>query len=174
MLAGRTTILVTHDILDAVLLADRVIIIEQGRVVESGPTEQVLRHPRTSFAARIAGLNIIRGTAAGHAVREPSGAVIGGTVRTPLVEGEPAVATFNPTAVSIFVEPPGGSPRNTIPVLITELEPRDDQVRVRADDADGRSLTADVTAPVVGELDLYPGRRAFYSIKATAVTIYPA
>ena len=94
--------------------------------------------------------------------------------RTETPVGEPAIAVFSPSAVSVYVQNPHGSPRNTFPVTITELEPRDDQIRVRADTNGGPTLTADVTTPVVGELDLYPGREVFYSIKATAVTVYPA
>ena len=58
--------------------------------------------------------------------------------------------------------------------MITELEPRGEQTRVRAATSTGESLTADLTTAAVGELDLYPGRSAFYTVKATAVTIYPS
>ena len=65
---------------------------------------------------------------------------------------------FRPSAVSVFREPPGGSPRNVIAVTITELEPHGDQVRVRA-----AELSADVTAAAVAELDLAPGRRGHFA-----------
>ena len=87
--------------------------------------------------------------------------------------GEPAAAVFSPTAVSVFLEPPGGSPRNNLPVTIAELQPAEDLVRVRAVDQHDHVFAADVTLRSVAELDLYPGRRVTYSIKAAAVTIYP-
>ena len=59
-------------------------------------------------------------------------------------------------------------------VTIAELEPRGDQVSVRATTVTGESLTADVTTGAIGELDLYPGRPVFYIVKATAVTLYPS
>ncbi|MET0693080.1 MAG: ATP-binding cassette domain-containing protein [Propionibacteriaceae bacterium] len=173
VLADRSAIIVTHDLLDALLLAQRVIVLDQGRIVESGPTADVIRHPRTAFTARIAGLNMALGVAEGSGVRAPGGDLVEGIQRTETVVGDPAIAVFAPSAVSVYLENPHGSPRNTFGVTITELEPRDDQVRVRAETRHGQTLTADVTAPVVGELDLYPGRQVFFTVKATAVTIYP-
>ncbi len=173
VLADRSTILVTHDLLDAVLLADRVVVLDRGRVVESGPTAEVIRRPRSPFTARLAGLNMITGTAGDGLVRTPAGTVLHGVAQLPVVPGEPAVAVFGPTSVSVFAVEPHGSPRNALRVVITELEPRDDQVRVRARTRTGDAFTAEVTAQVIGELDLYPGREVVYVVKATAVTIYP-
>ncbi|MGW6623457.1 sulfate/molybdate ABC transporter ATP-binding protein [Nocardia sp. NPDC055002] len=58
----RCAVLVTHDIIDAITLADRLVVLEAGRIVESGPVAEVMAHPRNPFAARIAGLNLLRGT----------------------------------------------------------------------------------------------------------------
>jgi molybdate transport system ATP-binding protein len=99
---------------------------------------------------------------------------IQGVARIATALGEPAVAVFGPEDVSIFIEAPHGSPRNVLPVTVTEVEPRGGQVRVRAATPDGATLSADVTGPVVGELDLYPGKQAFYAVKAAAVAIYPS
>ncbi len=176
VLADRTTMIVTHDLLDAFLLSDRVIVLEHGQVSESGPTEETLRNPRARFTARLAGLNLIKGALSGGGVAEPSGLRIDGTRKDgeELRDGEPAAAVFSPADVSIFLSPPAGSPRNNLPVTIAELEPRGDLVRVRSDDHHGHSIAADVTPRSVAELDLYPGRDVTYSIKAAAVTIYPA
>jgi molybdate transport system ATP-binding protein len=61
VLAGRTVIFVTHDILDALTLADRVVVIHNGTIVEQGPTREVLRRPRTGFTAELTGLNLLTG-----------------------------------------------------------------------------------------------------------------
>jgi molybdate transport system ATP-binding protein len=175
VLTDRSVILVTHDLLDAVLLSNRVVVLDGGRVVEAGATAEVLRHPTSPFAARLAGLNLVAGTAHAEGLQPTrSGPIVAGVPRTPLEIGEPTTAVFSPTAVSVYLDEPHGSPRNVFPVTVVELEPRDDQVRVRASTPSGESLTADVTAAAVGELDLYPGRAAFYTIKATAVTLYPS
>jgi len=168
VLATRAAIIVTHDILDALVLARRVIVMDQGRIVESGPTQQVLQHPRTPFTARLAGLNLIAGQADGSGVMQANGRHVAGVAAAPISPGTPAIAVFSPTAVSIFSAAPRGSPRNLLPVTITEIEPRDAQIRVHADE-----LSADITAPVVAELDLVPGAEVFFSIKASAVEIFP-
>ncbi|MGB8384990.1 MAG: ATP-binding cassette domain-containing protein [Dermatophilaceae bacterium] len=174
VLADRGAILVTHDALDAVLLSQRLVVLDHGVVVEAGPTQQVLRHPRTRFTGRMAGLNLVSGLADRNAVRQPGGERVEGVPRIPTSAGEPAVAAFGPEAVSIFTEPPHGSPRNVWSVTVTELEPRGGQVRVRATTAGGTAMSADVTNLAVGELDLYPGKPAYYAVKAAAVSIYPS
>jgi len=174
VLTDRAAIIVTHDLLDALLLATRVIVLDQGTIVESGPTADVIKHPRTPFTARIAGLNLIDGIADDRGLRDPQGVPVEGILRAMTESGDPAIAVFSPNAVAVYDQLPHGSPRNTFAVIVSELEPRDAQVRVRARDRTGRTLLADVTAGTVGDLDLYPGKEVFYTVKATAVTIYPA
>ncbi|HWI43077.1 MAG TPA: ABC transporter ATP-binding protein [Nocardioides sp.] len=169
VLADRTTVVVTHHVLDAVLLADRVIVLEQGRVVEAGPAGVVLSRPRSAFAARFAGLNLVAGTATTEGVRRPDGLVVHGTPRGEApAPGAPAVAVFRPSAVAVHREAPGGSPRNALPVRITELEPVGDVVRVRAGD-----LAADVTLGSVADLGLVAGGAVTFVVKATEVDVYP-
>ena len=174
VLADRSAIIVTHDLLDALLLSHRVVVMDGGRIVESGATADVIRHPRTAFTARIAGLNMISGRSDADGVRRSDGSLVHGVKRTATPPGEPAIAVFSPTAVAIFTDEPHSSARNVLAVTIAELEPRDEQVRVRATTADGASFSADVTAQTIPDLDLYPGRDVYYVIKATAVALYPA
>lgn len=171
VLVGRTTVLVTHDLLDALLLSDRVAVLEAGRVVETGPTADVLRHPRTSFTAHLAGLNLVLGTADRTGVAAASGLHVG-AVTADLAPGTEAAAVFPPHAVSVFVDAPQGSPRTVLDARVGELQPAGDEVRVTTTTTTGDSLTATVTPAAVGELDLYPGRRVFLAVKATAVTVY--
>jgi molybdate transport system ATP-binding protein len=74
---------------------------------------------------------------------------------------------FRPSAVGVYRQPPGGSPRNVMEVTITELEPFGDQIRVRT-----AHLSADITAAAVAELDLAPGRPVVFVVKASEVAIY--
>lgn len=175
VLGGRSALIVTHDVLDAVLLADRVVVVEGGRIVEEGPTAEVVARPRTPFTAGLAGLNLIRGRVTTESVLEDDhGVEVTGTPTEALTSGERGLAVFSPNSVAVHDDRPHGSPRNTFPVTITELEPRESLVRVRAVDRSGDTLLADVTASSVGELDLYPGKRVFFAVKATAVTVYPS
>ncbi len=169
VLADRKVIIVTHDVLDAILLADRVIVVNDGHVVEDGPATQVLGRPRSDFAARIAGLNMVRGTIEGNRVLSPHGLLIEGVAEEPIQQGDDVVAVFRPSAVGVYTQAPGGSPRNVIDVTITELEPHGDHVRVRTAD-----LSADITAAAVAELNLAPGTAAVFTVKVSEVAIYRA
>ncbi len=167
VLADRAAIIVTHDVLDALLLADRVLIVEDGRIVEEGPTSRVLGQPRSAFAAQIAGLNMVRGTYDGRGVRSQDGLVVEGLTEDALVPGDSAVAVFRPSAVGVYTRPPGGSPRNAVDVTVTELEPHGDQVRVRT-----AALSADITPAAVADLGLTPGARVVFTVKASEIAVY--
>ena len=78
VLAGRRAIIITHDVLDALMLADRVIVLEDGRITEEGPTREVLQRPRSRFAAGLAGLNLIPGTLTGAGIRTAEGLEVAG------------------------------------------------------------------------------------------------
>lgn len=172
--SARTALLVTHDILDALALADRTIVIDGGRVAEDGPTREVLARPRSAFAARLAGINLISGIATATGLTAADGLQVFGQPDQQIAAGDAAVALFNPNAVAVHLEPPTGSPRNHIHVTIAEIEPRGSIVRVRAvENADGTAgLFADVTAQSVADLDLVPGQRVHFAVKATEVAIH--
>ncbi len=172
VLRGRTTVLVTHDVLDAVLLADDIVVVDSGRVVEQGTTSRVLTRPTSAFAARIAGLNLVRGVVEGGAVRHPEGLRIEGLADDgaddQLVEGGPAVAVFSPHAVGVYRVAPQGSPRNAVRATVTELEPHGHQVRVHT-----AYLSADITPAALAELDLVAGTAVVLTVKASEVVVYP-
>jgi len=172
VLRGRTTVVVTHDVLDAVLLADDVVVLEGGRVVEAGPTSRVLSRPRSAFAARVAGLNLVRGTAtaagASTAVSTPQGLRVEGLADHPVPDGRTAVAVFSPSAVGVYREAPHGSPRTTVRARVTDLEPHGHQVRVHTP-----SVSADVTPAALAELDIGVGDEVVLTVKASEVAVYP-
>lgn len=172
VLAERTAIIATHDALDALLLADRVAVLEEGSLVELGPTDEVLRRPRSAFAARIAGLNLVSGTWDGAAVVAPDGSRIQGLLHEPVPLGHAVVAVFRPASVSVFLTAAGGSPRNAFAATVTSLEPHGDLVRVRTVASDAAGPSADVTPQAVAELGLVPGLEVSLSVKATEVTVY--
>lgn len=165
----RTTLVVTHDVLDAALLADRVAVMHEGRVVEEGETGRVLSRPTSDFGARFAGLNLVRGVASGGHLRMTDGRVLHGIAETPLVDGDAASAVVSPSAVSVHLEPPHGSPRNSLDATVTDLEPHGQLVRVRTD-----LLSADITPPAVADLGLRRGTAVVLAVKATEVHLHPA
>ncbi|MFD3510003.1 sulfate/molybdate ABC transporter ATP-binding protein [Nocardia sp. NPDC058666] len=175
----RCAVLVTHDIIDAITLADRLVIVEAGRVVEEGPVAEVMSHPRNPFAARIAGLNLLRGTASKQLTEGPTlGTVqvddfaVDGCVIGELRPESPAAAVFSPAAVSVFRTTPGGSPRNVFTVDITEITDRGGIVRVRGDAPQAPGLCADLTPAAVAQLQLTLGAQVYFAVKATEVRVY--
>jgi molybdate transport system ATP-binding protein len=174
----QTALLVTHSALDALVLADRVIVLTAGRVVEEGPTRDVLARPRSAFTARIAGLDLVPGTADTDGLRTSEGTVLAGQVDG-AEPGVPAVAVFPPSAVSVFADEPKGSPRNVFAVHLSSMEPRGDVVRLRAAAVPGGpawvdGLAADVTPAAVADLAAEPGARLWFAVKAAETSIHPA
>ncbi|RZQ61815.1 sulfate/molybdate ABC transporter ATP-binding protein [Amycolatopsis suaedae] len=169
----RCTVLVTHDPLDALTLADHVVVLDAGRVVERGPVRDVLAAPRTAFTARIAGLNLVPGTVTGAGLRTGDGQVIAGVAAADAVAGQAGVAVFPPSAVAVFPagDPPGGSPRNTVAATVATLEPHGPVIRLRTA---GSGWAADLTPAAVAELGLEPGVPVRLAVKAAAVTVHPA
>jgi molybdate transport system ATP-binding protein len=164
-----STLVVTHDPLDAMVLADRLVVLEHGRLVQTGTPAQVARHPRTDYVARLVGLNLYRGRAEGdHTVRLPDGGVL--TVAEP-AHGDVYVV-FPPSAVALYRHPPDGSPRNTWPARVTDIEQHGDTVRVHVDGT--IPALVDVTAAAIAELQLLPGAEVWAALKATETHAYPA
>lgn len=172
--ASCTAVIVTHDILDALALADRVVVVEGGRIVESGPVHDVLARPRSGFAARVAGLDLIEGRLHGDTLTTPDGVHVTGTAGTSTATEASGVAVFAPSAVAIHLRVPEGSPRNVFPVTVRELEARGPVIRVRGATKSQLDLSADVTAASVAALDLVPGTEAYFVVKATEVALHPA
>ena len=156
VLEDRTVIIVTHDVIDAYTLADRVVVLEAGRVVDAGPTREVLARPRTPFAAALVGLNLLVGESTAVGLLVDGRSV---TASVPLAAGLAAAATVPPSLVTI------GPGANQVEGVVESVETRGDVVRVHVG-----GLAADV-AP--DRLDLFPGDRATLSFPPSAVTLYP-
>ncbi|GAA2804154.1 ABC transporter ATP-binding protein [Kitasatospora paracochleata] len=161
-------ILVTHDPLDAMVLADRLVVIEDGRTVQSGTPSEISRRPRTDYIARLVGLNLYRGTAAGHRVELPDGQEL---FTSEEISG-PAFVAFPPAAVTLHRHRPDGSARNVWPLTVAGLDLHGDQVRV--DLTGPLPLAADLTPAAAAELDLAPGVEVWAAVKAAQTHAYPA
>ncbi|HJT04278.1 MAG TPA: ABC transporter ATP-binding protein [Pseudonocardiaceae bacterium] len=168
VLAERVALIVTHQVIDALMLADRVVVLDGGRVVEQGPTREVLTRPRSTFAARLAGLNLVTGTATASGLLAGDGTELSGSNGLPAV-GSAAVAVFTPAAVAVYVDPPKGSPRNVIHDRVEVVEPNGTLVRIRG----VGGLAADITPAAAIELGLHTGAGVWFVIKAAEIAIYP-
>lgn len=102
-------VLVTHDPMDAVMLAARTVVLQEGRIVQQGSTDDVLGHPNSSFVAAIAGVNLVSGIADHDGILQNTAqgaAAIGAPTRwvgrgDRLSPGEVGAAVFSPSAIRI-------------------------------------------------------------------------
>ncbi|MEV6482339.1 ABC transporter ATP-binding protein [Streptomyces sp. NPDC051576] len=162
-------VLVTHDPLDAMVLADRLVVIEHGTVVQEGAPADIARHPRTDYIAQLVGLNLYKGRADGHTVTLDTGPAI---TTTEDLTGEVFVA-FPPSAVTLFRDrPTGSSARNLWRCEVTGLETHGDQIRTAL--TGELPLAADLTTVAAAELDLHQGASVWATVKATQTHAYPA
>lgn len=170
VLVDRAAIIVTHDVLDAFMLADRVVVLEAGRIVDVGPTHVVLERPSTPFAAGLAALNLLVGTAEGADIRTSAGHRVGVRFVKPAAPGDRVGAAVRPALVTVSAEAPQvqGTVLNTLPGVVTDLEPRGDVFRVRSAD-----FAADVTPARVAELDLVPGSPVWFTFPVEETMAYP-
>ncbi|MDX6352290.1 MAG: molybdate transport system ATP-binding protein [Streptomyces sp.] len=161
-------VLVTHDPLDAMVLADRLIVIEHGQVVQEGTPADIARRPRTDYIASLVGLNLYQGHADGHTVRIEDGPAI---TTTEDLTG-PVFVAFPPSAVTLHRDRPESSARNAWRGEVAGLESHGDQIRV---DLTGElPLTADLTTAAVAELGLHPAAPVWATVKAAQTHAYPA
>jgi molybdate transport system ATP-binding protein len=168
VLAGRTAIIVTHDILDAYTLADRVAVMEAGRIVEIGPTRDVFERPRTPFTAALVGLNLFTGVRTAEGLRTAEGIDLRASAEA-TAAGSAVAATVAPSAIRIDTSRPDErtAPATMLETVVTQIEPRGDLVRVRTPVA-----MSDISVARVAELQLVPGTRVWVSIPAAAVRLY--
>jgi molybdate transport system ATP-binding protein len=165
---GGATVVVTHDALDAMVLADRLVVLEDGHVVQSGSPREVAAHPRTDYVARLVGLNLLRGRAVAGRVDLGGGSTVTSSGHA---DGDVFVA-FAPSGVALHRSRPDTSARNCWAGRVGSVEAHGDTVRVAVEGE--VAVIADVTPLAVAELGLRPGCEVWATVKATETRVYPA
>jgi molybdate transport system ATP-binding protein len=161
-------LLVTHDPIDAHSLAERVVILEAGQIVQSGTLAEVTAQPRSRYIASLVGVNLLTGTGDNGTITTAAG---GRIVPADPVDG-PAYALIQPHAIALYPLAPEGSPRNVWAATVTDIDRQADRVRVGLDGP--VPLVAEITPAALDDLVLRPGDRIWAAVKATEITTYPA
>jgi molybdate transport system ATP-binding protein len=169
-------LLVTHDPLEAMVLADRLVVLEAGRVVQDGTPAVVARRPATQYVARLMGLNLYAGWLGPGAVVELDGGgslVVATDVAVSATSGRRRVLVgVRPSSISVHTHRPEQvSTRNVWPGVVAGLEMLADRIRLQVDGPPGALV--DITPAALTELALRPGAQVWLSAKATETETYP-
>ncbi|WP_404961590.1 ABC transporter permease [Streptomyces sp. 147326] len=166
---GGVCLIVTHDPVEAVSLADRVLVLADGRTLQDAPPAEVSRHPRSPWVARMLGRNAWPGIASADGLALAEGGRL--VVAEALPEGAQALAIIAPEAVSVHRERPGGSPRNVWPGTVREITAVGSRLRVLIASGGAPDLVAEITPEAASELAIVDGAEVWTSVKATEVTL---
>ena len=166
---GGVCLIVTHDPVEAVALADRVLVLEDGRALQDAPPAEVTRHPRSPWVARMLGRNAWPGTATADGLRLAGGGTL--IAADPVPPGTDSLAIIAPEAVAVHRDRPTGSPRNVWPGTVREITTSGSRLRVLITSDEAPDLVAEITPQAVTELRLAEGADVWTSVKATEATV---
>jgi molybdate transport system ATP-binding protein len=162
-------LLVTHDPVEALTLADNLVVVEEGRVIQRGSPDELRRRPRSRYVADLVGVNLVTGDLDADTLTTDAGAAL--HVTNPERARGPARATVHPRAVALHRQRPEGSPRNVWPATLADVDLTGERVRVFADGP--IPLVAEITSAARDELGLEPGDDVWVSVKATEIDVEP-
>ncbi|CAN5514547.1 ABC transporter ATP-binding protein [soil metagenome] len=166
-------VMVTHDAVDALPLADRLLVLDRGSVIQEGLPAEIARRPRSAWVAELVGLTLLAGRVdAGGRVR--LAATDGAVATVPdaqLAAGSEVYVAVRPRSVAVHRTHPEGSPRNVWPATVVGVEAAADRVRIATEGP--VPATAEITPAALAELGVGPGDPVWLSVKATEVDVYP-
>jgi molybdate transport system ATP-binding protein len=165
--SSAANMLVTHDLVDAVALCDRMIVIEHGQIVQAGTPAEVTARPRSDYVADLTGVNLITGTACGTVLDLDGGGRL--TCASPATG--PTFAVIAPAAVAVSRQRPEGEEVNTWRGHVSAVDLMGDRVRVRIDGTP--AITAEVPPAAVDQLKLDEGGDLWARLSPAAITTYP-
>lgn len=168
-------VLITHDPVEAMMLADRLVLLEDGRVTQVGSPEQIRTHPRSRYAADLVGLNAFHGRL--EPVRDGTFRLVtgDGDVVVPRPDedlGGGVVGILRPSDITLSIDRPGGSARNAFRGRVTSVAIEGERARIRL--STSPPLVAEVTLGSVERLGLRTGTEVWASFKAVEVELFPS
>ena len=157
--------IVTHDAVEAAAIADRILVVDEGRITQRGTIDELLTHPRSSYVAELVGVNFYSGIARDGSVEVQGG----GTIHAGHAVSGDVNVTVHPRAVALHIDKPTGTPRNVWPGTVRAIEPSLDHVRVTVEGQ--LRVVAEVTRE--GAELLSESGPVWVSIKASEVNSFP-
>ncbi len=160
-------LLVTHDPIEAMALGDRVVVLEAGRVTQTGTPDVIRAQPRSRYVGDLLGINLLRGVLQDGRVTVSDGAQL--VVADGAAPDGPVIVTIHPHAITLHAAPPDGSARNRWAATVAALD--DDGARVRVRLAGALPLVVEITRAARDALALSPGAAVWASCKATEIAV---
>ncbi len=197
--AGITTVMVTHQYLEALLFGYNILVLEQGRVIQQGSQRDLLQYPRSSYVAELVGMNFFRGrvvrceTSALCTIQLQRNGEQGIELSAALEEqmhvhkrpgpGDEAYVLVDPRSITLYQTLPDSSARNIFYGTIVQVlylgastsngSEHDGRVRVSIHiDDSAPPLTAEITEASAARMELSEGKRIYAAFKATEAKAY--
>ncbi len=195
--AGITTVMATHQYLEALLFGYHILVLEQGYVIQQGSHRDLLQYPRSSYVAELVGMNFFRGRVicceAGLmcTIQLQSNGRPGMELRAALEEqtqklpepGDEAFVLVDPRSITLYQTLPDSSARNVFQGTIVQLlhlgtpfgnnSEHSGRVRVSMSVDDSVPLlTAEVTEASASRMELSEGKMMYATFKATEARAY--
>lgn len=176
---GMPVLLITHDVQEAYMLADQIVVIHQGKVVQTGNQEDIFRRPATPTIARAVGMrNIFTGVVQRHALDATEIMWEGHTLRIPRCQcliGERVTFGIRPEDV-IFVREhrPLKYTHNIVEVLVVDDHPTgfDHMIRLQLADVPGIILYARLPHVLMQNLGIRPGQKRRVLLRVRAIHVF--
>lgn len=160
-------VLVTHEPVEALALADRIVVMEHGRIVQDGGPDEISSRPRSAYVADLVGVNLYRGTLTPEGLRTAGVDIVAAAPSKTAGDG---FATIHPRSVALHIDRPEGSPRNVWRGLLTSIDAEGETLRVRVEG--DLVIVAEITRSALASMGLSPGTKVFASVKAAEVSVF--
>ena len=168
-------VLITHDPVEAMTVADRIVVMEDGAITQRGKPEELRNAPRTAYVADLVGVNLFAGSleplddGAGRVVTRAGEVVVAWPSDIPRGSVEDVLAVLRPSDVVLHTTEPEGSARNVLQGQIAEIAIEGERARVRL--ASAPPVVAEITLGSVTRLGLHEGGTVWASFKAVEIRI---
>jgi tungstate transport system ATP-binding protein len=171
--SGSSVLFVSHDRFETLRLADRIIVLQNGRMLQHGNPNEIINKPADAFAASFMGVENLLIARVKEVfdtgfVAEIRGSTI--EVAAHAAPNETVTLGIRPENVVISKTPSASSMRNTFPGKVTDISAAGIHARVTVDC--GFRLIAYITPHSVNELALVRGSEISASFKATAIHVF--
>lgn len=152
---GITTVFVTHDQGEALNLSDRVIVMDAGRIVQSGSPVEIYEQPRTRFVAEFIGESnffegeVVDARNSRAVVRTPAGLLLQSAASASMARGERVLVVVRPERIRV-VRDGEGTAANNVRGRIEHISYSGASTRYLVRLQTGHAVLVDVPAPTHG------------------------